>query len=702
MEENQKIRYKLSFDYEKFTSLGKIYNNSPEALKIGRNIHESLNNLPAKIACETLEKVQIKISNDSHLEAIELLKSNVYFIMGLKDKFVLEIIKSINSKSFDPELRQYHLLLTTAYSSHINDRQTAVNYIEILETEFGDTLEEEILIGFDLERALLAIEKGQRSVAVIYNKNVTENKNATARDVAVAYQGLADLASCDEDKAKYSLLSSDKFLEAGNRRGAIANLLVLSRLQGKKSPFLALETLEKCFMLLDSEDLFDRHGKASLLQTKAEYLYRLGQKKEALEIIEDAFELDYGILGGEISLHSSLRMAAQFARELGLDDKSRELTQKAIDVASTIKDELFNLQLKVLDYYLEHERLSEELLKEVFDSCNPSLIGTVLLQESLNCSNTTTESMAFLDEALKYLEEKDLNNLMDLVHFHFGIIYQKQDLYSDAEASYLKSLDANPYNFASAQNLAALYMKNESWLKAEEFFSSRIQLLGELPNICFYYGKVLLNQHKYQLALTYLRKAKLDNHDVKELIEECLEKMDQGKVLINFKPNYALNITSNDILNAIKEFSKTISSSSRMHFWQFNRDKKKYEWISKPEEMAKHLLISFLSAKFGKDNVQIIQEPRAGAGFIDLYVQFAGGLNVVIELKMCGERYSSSYAISGEDQIIHYQDNTGSKLGYLIVFDARKKDFSKGFKELQVVGNKTIYTVAIDVRNNVK
>jgi len=36
-----------------------------------------------------------------------------------------------------------------------------------------------------------------------------------------------------------------------------------------------------------------------------------------------------------------------------------------------------------------------------------------------------------------------------------------------------------------------------------------------------------------------------------------------------------------------------------------------------------------------------------------------------------GDRYASTYAAAGEDQIIHYMDNRDCHLGYLLVFDAR-------------------------------
>ena len=479
----------------------------------------------------------------------------------------------------------------------------------------------------------------------------------------------------------------------------------MSKLQSKENPDLALDTIETCLTLASSDDLLDRHERANLLQEKATYLYKLSRAKEALEALEAAFELDEGVFGAEANLYTSYLVASRYSTDLGLEDKALNYAQKADALALTIDDALFTLQTKVSNYYEENDQLSKELLDEVLEFGNIRLIVTVLLKESINPLNTMTETMTLLDDALKYLEEEKYNDseITGLVHFHFGLIYQKQGkgMQGNAEDSYLKSLDANPYNSFSAQNLAALYMKEEQWEKAEKFFSRRVKLLGELPNICFLYGKALYKQHKYQKSWEYLNKANPDVKGLQELKEGCISNMSKGQLVTNFQPEIILQITSDDILEALKEFSDTVSSKNRMYFWQSDR-KGGYKWNNKPEEIGKQLLIAFLSAKFGKDSIEILQEERAGAGFIDLYLLLAGGLKVIVELKMCGSPYSSSYAISGEDQIIHYQTNTGSNLGYLVVFDSRKRDYGKGFKNLQVIGNKTIYSIAIDVRNTIK
>ncbi|MEZ8584209.1 hypothetical protein AB6C83_06130 [Vibrio cyclitrophicus] len=701
MKKQNVTKHTVSFTATSSKSLGTIDNQSPEALEIGRKIHDSIQGIPEKIAHETLEDARTKIIAGEHAETLTLILENAFFIFRLKDKLVLDIIESIDNTILDEGARKEHLLLSLAYASHIGELQEVIKYIELLEGEFSDSLDDRYIDGFTLEKARFAKEEGKRNLAVIYYRELSSKENASPRDTAVAYQGLADLSNNDEDSAHYSRLSADKFLEAGLKKDAIVNLLLLSKLQAKENPAQALETLETCLKLASSDDLFDRHGKANLLQDKATYLDKLGKKEKALETLEDAFELDEGVFGAEVNLHTSYLVASRYAADLGLEDKSHNYAQKATALASTIDEELFILQTKVSNYYEENDRLNKVLLDEVLAFNNSGLIGAVLLKESINPSNTLAQTMTLLDDALKYLEKRDDRDVVDLVHFYFALIYQKQGMKGNAEESYLKSLDANPYNYASANNLAALYMEDEQWEKAGEFFSARIKLLGELPNMCFGYGKALFKQHRYQDAWEYLNKANPDIKELKELKEGCFTNMSKGQLVTNFKPEVVLQIVSDDILTALKDFSATVSSKNRMHFWRTDGNGG-HKWNQNPEEIGKQLLIAFLSAKFGKDNIEILQEERAGAGFIDLYLLLAGGLKVVVELKMCGSPYTSSYAISGEDQIIHYQNNTGSNLGYLVVFDGRKRDYGKGFQELQVIDNKTIYSIAVDVRNTVK
>ena len=63
--------------------------------------------------------------------------------------------------------------------------------------------------------------------------------------------------------------------------------------------------------------------------------------------------------------------------------------------------------------------------------------------------------------------------------------------------------------------------------------------------------------------------------------------------------------------------------------------------MENPEKRAQDLLHTFLKATF-LDRINVFEELDAGAGRLDIYLQFQGGLSVILELKMCGHVYSST------------------------------------------------------------
>jgi hypothetical protein len=156
-------------------------------------------------------------------------------------------------------------------------------------------------------------------------------------------------------------------------------------------------------------------------------------------------------------------------------------------------------------------------------------------------------------------------------------------------------------------------------------------------------------------------------------------------------------VTREEFEKTLHEFARFISAAKRTAFWA--KKEADYEWIAKPESWAKHLMHTFLQARFG-ERVEIFEELPTGAGRLDLYVKLIGGLSIVVELKMCGFRYSGPYAAAGEDQIIHYMENRQTNLGYLVVFDARLDTFSRPLLSASA-GPHTVIEVFIDVRPRV-
>jgi hypothetical protein len=151
-----------------------------------------------------------------------------------------------------------------------------------------------------------------------------------------------------------------------------------------------------------------------------------------------------------------------------------------------------------------------------------------------------------------------------------------------------------------------------------------------------------------------------------------------------------------DVEKCLDDFVTHIKSKMRMSFWE--KEGGQYKWTPSPEKQAKILLDTALSIRFG-DSAYIFEEVGAGAGRVDIYIVTPLGEKFIIELKMCGAPYSESYAKGGVEQLLHYMENRQTKIGYLIVFDSRKRDFSQGFREGAVtINGKCIITKIVDVR----
>jgi hypothetical protein len=176
------------------------------------------------------------------------------------------------------------------------------------------------------------------------------------------------------------------------------------------------------------------------------------------------------------------------------------------------------------------------------------------------------------------------------------------------------------------------------------------------------------------------------------------EALDMGGVIraaVDETPQDA-PITSVMLEDALLEFCRFIKADKRMTFWNKEVDDD-YEWIPSPESYAQTLLHTYLKGKFG-ERISVFEEIKTGAGRIDIYVQLKGGLTVVVELKMCGFRYSTPYAASGEEQVLHYLENKNTSLGYLVVFDARLDHNGEKIMPARPSDKYTVKEIDCDVR----
>ncbi len=217
----------------------------------------------------------------------------------------------------------------------------------------------------------------------------------------------------------------------------------------------------------------------------------------------------------------------------------------------------------------------------------------------------------------------------------------------------------------------------------------------------FAYGKSLFEAGSLSDAATSLAKSAelAGDENVKKHAMDLLRQavIGGGAVVAPAKPAVG-PVTRQAFETALDDFGRLVSANQRRAFWR--KTGKDYDWIEKPERLAQILLETALRIRFGK-RIDVFREIAAGAGRLDLYVKLTGEVSLVVELKMCGGRYSSSYAVEGEEQLIHYMDNMGTDLGYLVVLDGRRRMNRQPLSSGES-GPHTVFERLIDVNPKVK
>jgi hypothetical protein len=196
---------------------------------------------------------------------------------------------------------------------------------------------------------------------------------------------------------------------------------------------------------------------------------------------------------------------------------------------------------------------------------------------------------------------------------------------------------------------------------------------------------------KTKLQFAYHSKFQKIGLEFEKTIDEILTKC------FDNAPEFQIREPS--LKQSLKDFGFYIQSQVRMTFW--NKEKKNYKWISRPERHAQTLLKTFLNGRFNEE-VYTFEEIESGAGFIDLFIITPNGEKAVVELKMCGHRYSLAWAKSGIKQTAHYMRNRRAQEGYLIVFDSRLRDYAEGFQAEEIYEDSLVNTIIIDLRPVIK
>jgi tetratricopeptide (TPR) repeat protein len=121
------------------------------------------------------------------------------------------------------------------------------------------------------------------------------------------------------------------------------------------------------------------------------------------------------------------------------------------------------------------------------------------------------------DLALDYLRkiEKFYNespgeyqpNWVSLIYMNAGSIYKSRKEYDKAIGLFLKSVDINPYDLKVYVNLGTLFFEKSDYENAEISMENAVRLnLNNLVEPYIFYGRVLYEQEKYDLAIEIFRR----------------------------------------------------------------------------------------------------------------------------------------------------------------------------------------------------
>ena len=581
---------------------------------------------------------------------------------------------------------------------------------DALLAEEKDMLTEDQIVELRLASATGALKKGHTESGLLVITELLRSEgrlSATERGWCWRNISLA-LEPSDAEARNAARQSADAFLQAGEKKEAAKSLVRLADCLVFGQPEVAIRALDEMFALAAKEGLDERDLASAARHIRAIRLSELGRHQEAFDDAMSAVELRRGILGLETQLANSLYMASMEAKRLGRPEEAQKLEDEADALSQSNPDPRHRFAVEVATLFSSFDKAKAEDLAKRAEACGAVEIVAAVKVATAELDSTLDEAarIGLLERTLDDLDAADVHDrAKDPARYALAMRLGRLGQEVRAEGWYRKILAANPNNFPVRDRLIQCLWNQRKWGEAAELLSREIDRLGKVQGLLFARGKSLVEAGDFTTAIPLLTEsmALADDPQLNELSRAMRDRaLESGGTLPPPQPipTPANSITYEAFESALADFSKFIAADKRMAFWTSigNND---HKWVEHPERRGKDFLHIFLKATF-HDRMDVFEEIGAGAGRIDLYLKFGNGLSAVIELKMCGKGYSSTYAASGQEQIVHYLENRDTSRGYLVVFDARMDDFGKVLLDAPASGKFTIGEHFIDLRPRVK
>ena len=678
-----------------------------------RELHAAIEKIFEKGPIELAAEIKRLVDVDNHIGAADAVKAGRQGMgfFGILPSKLHDALQTIRVSELDAEMRKLVRQCRMAVAAGQGEYDSAeIDASALLKEEpvmdIADRMSLENVI------AVASAKRGEIETALsIWRRLLKTPENLKTQDRAWAWRNLSmSLPTSEKEAVRAARLSVDAFLEAGDKREAATGLMRLSQLLEHESPTLAIKQLDDMLVIIDQNGLIGTELRAAIFHARGNRFRELRNHPRALEDALKAIELRRGVTGVEEELISSLHLAAIEAVSDGKVELAQQLEAEALTQETAVKSFRFTMARRIAELFSKFDRKTAEAI-----SADARLHGDMGLIASAGVAIAisdpdldTTSRLRQLEEILRNLSSNDVNDdekqpvLMAIA----GVL--RDDNQYDRAAEWLRRvLERHPFALDARDMLVDCLWRDGDWGNAAIFLKSQLDLHGEQPGLLFAYGKSLVEAGDLSGAIPVLSRAlKLTNSDsglykqIEAIREHALE---LGGTIPN-PPARLLDLSHpvlrDDLELALREFANFIAADKRMVFWTRPEPQSDYKWIEKPEKRAQDLLHTFLKARF-QTRISLFEELDTGAGRLDLYLQLNGGLSVIIELKMCGFGYSSTYAASGEGQIRHYMENRSCHLGYLVAYDARLEYNGSNLIQGNGKDPETVFEIFVDVRPRV-
>ena len=496
--------------------------------------------------------------------------------------------------------------------------------------------------------------------------------------------------------------SVDAFLESGEKIEAMASQVMVGEFLLHSDTEAAVQHFEALVAQSSALGLLEAEHRAALHHHYAHCLAQLRRHDEALAMAEAAIADRQAVIGAEDQWVSSLHLAAMIADSAGKPGDAEAFKARAAAVVAAGHSPHFHKAaplLALVDGYesgLAHAALADAKLR----ADRP----TILMLETLIAAHDTglahADRIARLERALQAHPQASGTEKRP-VRLTLAHLLRVEEDFVRAAHWYRQILGEEPWALDVRDGLIGCLTSGGLWTDLTAFLADEFNRAPS-PTI----GLQWIDAHlrggdpngALKAAQVVKARAVLTDEQTAQVNADYVRAMDLGPVYEAARPQTPSGapVSRADIEKVLDAFALHVSGETRMTFWRSGKKQgDDHIWCDQPEQNGQTLLHTYLRGRFG-DDINIFQEVGAGAGRIDILLQVAGDLRMLIELKLCGYNYTSHYAAGGSDQLDHYMKASDIYLGYLVVFDARLNDNGKALDVITPVQG-TIKTWMIDV-----